>query len=617
MKYCRKIELLAPAKNVACGIEAVNHGADAVYIGAPKFGARSAAGNSLDDIRYLVSYAHIFRVKIYVTINTILKDEELEETRKLIWDLYYIGVDALIVQDMALLRMQLPPIPLHASTQMDNRTPEKVAFLQRMGYKQTVLARELSIQQIATIHKHVPDMPLEVFVHGALCVSYSGQCYASQACFGRSANRGECAQFCRLPFKLKDAQGKVLFDDKYLLSLKDMNRSEYLEELLDAGVTSLKIEGRLKDVTYVKNVTAFYRKKLDELFKKRPEYVRASSGSVSLSFTPQLNKSFNRGFTTYFLHGRQEQICSFSTPKSVGEEMGYVKEQRGGAIIMAGTQHFNNGDGACYYDEMGRLQGFRINKVDQNKLYPLERLNLRSRTVLYRNFDQEFEKQLSKESAQRKLNVVLILSEMPDGFLLCLKDEDECSVGVPLRCTKELARSPQYDNYVRQLSKMGNTPFAVQSVDVRLSDNWFIPTSVLNDLRREGVEALLRTRKISYPAELSIPAYRKNNPVDEFIAGQSFSYLANVMNDEAKAEYKALGASFVSPAFEKDGSSAKGNAIMFCRHCIRYMMGACRKQPNAKVTQLQEPLFLESRDGKRFQLEFDCKQCQMNVYEVD
>lgn len=312
--------------------------ADAVYIGAPKFGARAAAVNSLEDIAALVEHAHLYNARIYVTVNTILKEEELKETERMIWELYRIGVDALIVQDMGITRLNLPPIPLHGSTQMDNRTPEKVRFLADAGFRQVVLARELSLQEIRGIHEACPDVPLEVFVHGALCVSYSGQCYVSQACFGRSANRGECAQFCRLPFSLVDADGKTIVRDKHLLSLKDLNQSEVLEELLDAGATSLKIEGRLKDVSYVKNVTAAYRKKLDTIFARRKEYTRASSGTCHFDFQPQLDKSFSRGFTHYFLQGRGGEIASFDTPKSLGEEMGTLKEQRGGYVTVAGVK---------------------------------------------------------------------------------------------------------------------------------------------------------------------------------------------------------------------------------------------------------------------------------------
>ena len=316
----RPIELLAPARNLECGMEAINHGADAVYIGAPRFGARAAAGNSLEDIAALVRYAHLYNARIYVTVNTILKDDELQDTEAMIWDLYRAGVDALIVQDMGITRLKFPPIPLHASTQMDNRTSQKVKFLAEAGFRQVVLARELTLEEIAAIHRDCPDTPLEVFVHGALCVSYSGQCYASQACYGRSANRGECAQFCRLGFDLVDADGKVIVRNKHLLSLKDMNQSENLEALLDAGASSLKIEGRLKDVSYVKNVTAYYRQRLDAILKRRKEYCRASSGSVRLDFRPQLDKSFSRGFTDYFVHGRNPGIFSFDTPKKRMED---------------------------------------------------------------------------------------------------------------------------------------------------------------------------------------------------------------------------------------------------------------------------------------------------------
>lgn len=355
----RPIELLAPAKNADCGIEAIRHGADAVYIGAPRFGARAAAGNSIEDIARLVSFAHQFRARVYVAVNTILQDEELKDTEAMVWDLYRAGADALIVQDMALLQLNLPPIPLHASTQMDNRSTEKVRFLQQQGFSQVVLARELTLQQIRTIHEACPSVPLEVFVHGALCVSYSGQCYVSQHCFNRSANRGNCAQFCRLKFNLVDADGRIIEQDKHLLSLKDMNQSDQLEQILAAGASSLKIEGRLKDMAYVKNVTAYYSQKLNAIIRNHPEYVRASSGESTYSFRPQLEKSFNRGFTHYFLNGRKADIFSFNTPKSLGEEMGYVKEIRGKSIIVAGVKPFNNGDGLCFMDENGKLQGFR------------------------------------------------------------------------------------------------------------------------------------------------------------------------------------------------------------------------------------------------------------------
>ena len=487
MSRQRKIELLAPAKNLECGIEAVNHGADAVYIGAPRFGARAAAINSLEDIAALVKYAHLYNVRIYVTVNTILKEEELVETERMINELYRVGVDALIVQDMGITRLNLPPIPLHASTQMDNRTPEKVRFLSDAGFRQIVLARELSLQEIRTIHEACPETQLEVFVHGALCVSYSGQCYVSQACFGRSANRGECAQFCRLPFNLIDADGKTIVRDKHLLSLKDLNQSEVLEDLLDAGATSLKIEGRLKDVSYVKNVTAAYRQKLDAIFARRKEYVRASSGACHFDFKPQLDKSFSRGFTNYFLQGRRQDIASFDTPKSLGEEMGTLKEQRGNYLTVAGVKPFHNGDGVCFLDEQNGLQGFRINRVDGNKLYPAGEVpHIKPRTRLYRNFDQDFERILVRKSSERKLAVNWELSDTSWGFALTATDEDDNRVTLSFPYSKELARTPQAENLRTQLSKLGNTPFEVvnnvsdeaSGLVLKLSQNWFIPASV-------------------------------------------------------------------------------------------------------------------------------------------
>ena len=323
MSKPRKIELLAPAKNLESGMEAILHGADAVYIGAPKFSARAAAGNSMADIQALVKFAHLYNARIYVALNTLLTDDELAETESMIHELYSFGVDALIVQDMGITRLNLPPIPLHASTQTDNRSVEKVKFLADSGFTQVVLARELSLNEIKEIHEACPKTSLEVFVHGALCVSYSGQCYVSQACYGRSANRGACAQFCRLPFEMVDADGKTITKNKHLLSLKDLNLNDELEALLDAGVSSLKIEGRLKDLTYVKNVTAAYRQKIDAILKRRKDFVRASSGKSTYTFTPQLDKTFSRGFTKYYLNGRgSNEVASFDTPKSLGEEMG-------------------------------------------------------------------------------------------------------------------------------------------------------------------------------------------------------------------------------------------------------------------------------------------------------
>lgn len=604
----RKIELLAPAKNLECGIAAIDHGADAVYIGAPKFGARAAAVNSLEDIAALVEYAHLYNARIYVTVNTILKDEELQETEKMIWALFRAGVDALIVQDMGITGLNLPPIPLHASTQMDNRTVEKVRFLADAGFRQVVLARELSLREISKIHEACPDVPLEIFVHGALCVSYSGQCYVSQACFGRSANRGECAQFCRLPFSLVDAEGRVIVKDKHLLSLKDLNQSDELEALLDAGASSFKIEGRLKDVSYVKNVTAAYRRKLDAIFARRKEYVRASSGSCRYAFNPQLDKSFSRGFTHYYLHGRTKDVFSFDTPKSLGEEMGTMKEARGNYLTVAGLKSFNNGDGVCYIDEQGRLQGFRINRVEGNKLYPQEMPRIKPRTVLYRNFDQEFEKILARKSSERRIAVSVRLTDTPFGFALTLTDEDDNSVTLSLAREKELARTPQEENLKTQLAKFGNTPFEAVRIDIDFAGNWFLPASVLADFRRQAVEKLISARRINYRRELFVL-----KPTAHAFPQSTLTYLGNVMNAQAVSFYAGHGVASIAPAFER--APAEKAVLMFCKHCLRYSMGWCPVHQRER-SPYREPYYLVSTDGKRFRLEFDCKNCQMKVNAV-
>lgn len=601
----RKIELLAPAKNLECGMAAIDHGADAVYIGAPKFGARAAAVNSLEDIAALVEYAHLYNVRIYVTVNTILKDEELKETEEMIRALYRVGVDALIVQDMGIAGLELPPIPLHASTQMDNRTAEKVRFLADAGFRQVVLARELSLREIGKIHEACPDVPLEIFVHGALCVSYSGQCYVSQACFGRSANRGECAQFCRLPFSLVDSNDRVIAKDKHLLSLKDLNQSEELEALLDAGASSFKIEGRLKDVSYVKNVTAAYRQKLDAILARRKEYVRASSGSCRYAFKPQLDKSFSRGFTHYFLHGRTRDVFSFDTPKSLGEEMGTMKEARGNYLTVAGLKSFNNGDGVCYIDEQGKLQGFRINRVEGNKLYPQEMPRIKPRTVLYRNFDQEFEKILARRSSERKMAVAIRLADTAFGFALTLTDEDDNRVTLSLPRAKEPARTPQEENLKMQLAKLGNTPFEAERVDIDFTENWFLPASVLADFRRQAIEKLIAARRINYRRELAVL-----RPTTHAFPQTTLTYLGNVMNARAASFYAGHGVASIAPAFEQ--TPVEKAVLMFCKHCLRYSMGWCPVHQRER-SPYREPYYLVSTDGKRFRLEFDCRNCQMKV----
>jgi putative protease len=603
----RKIELLSPAKDLQCGIEAINHGADAVYIGAPKFGARAAVGNSLEDIGILCRYAHLYGVRIYVTLNTILKDEELDEVELMIWELWRVGVDALIIQDMGIMKLHLPPIPLHASTQMDNRTSEKVQFLEKVGFKQVVLARELSLNEIRQISEHT-TVPLEVFVHGALCVSYSGQCYLSAALSGRSANRGECAQYCRLPYTMVDSTGKEIVSEKHLLSLKDMNRSEHLEALLDAGVSSLKIEGRLKDITYVKNVTAFYRKKLDEIFTRRKEYIRSSLGKSVFTFEPVVEKSFNRGFTSFFLNGRTSNITAFDTPKSLGELVGSVKEIKGNSFTISGLKQLNNGDGLVFFNKQGVLEGFRVNRVDANRVYPLEMPSILPKTPLYRNFDHAFEKLLAKPSAERKLGVQIQFLDNAFGFTLCMEDETGARVMITKSFAKELARSEQRDNICKQLSKLGNTPFEVTKVDVLLEDNWFIPSSLLAEMRREAVEKLVANRNIRYNREIAKSLHLQEKP---HFPQTQLTYLGNVANQKAQAFYKEHGITNIDSAFEIN--PLKGVPLMFTKLCLRYSMGWCPTYQKKK-SPYKEPYYLLYKET-RLRLHFDCKHCQMQVIQ--
>lgn len=587
------LELLAPAKNLACGIAAIDHGADAVYIGAPKFGARAAVGNSIDDIRQLCDYAHQFGARIYVTLNTIVYDHELDEAQKLINQLAGIGVDAILVQDMGLLQfMQDKPFEIHASTQTDNRTADKVRWLKQVGFSRAVLARELSAEEIAEIHREVPDIELEVFVHGALCVSYSGICYASQHCFQRSANRGECAQFCRMRFSLVDADGVEIEHERYLLSLKDMNQSDNLDKLIEAGAVSFKIEGRLKDVTYVKNVTAAYSERLNAFIRKHADqYCRASKGRCEYTFTPNLNRTFNRGYTTYFMNGRQPNIASFDTPKAVGEFVGKVKEIRHDSFNVAGTASFANGDGLCFLNQDRQFEGFRANRVVGNRIYPFKMpAGLRPGMSLYRNNDQEFERILSKPSATRKIPVSIALRAVADGFELSAD-----GVTVHFAAEHQIAQKSPHENLVRQLSKLGDTIYECQEVNVPDDFNYFIPNSQLTDMRRQLVEALVQPQRQVKQAKVGA-----NPGVDKL------SYQNNISNRQSAAFY---GTDELS-AYELKGGNGP---IMQCRHCIRYSLGYCVKRGGKRPT-WHEPLSLVLGDGRRFRLEFDCQHCQMNVY---
>lgn len=615
----RNLELLAPAKNLECGIAAINHGADAVYIGASQFGARAAAGNDIEDIRQLCQYAHRYSARVYVTVNTILYDDELDATLQLIRNLYNASVDGLLIQDMGVLQMQLPPIELHASTQTDNRTADKVRWLRSLGFKRIVLARELSAKEIAVIHEAVPDIELEVFVHGALCVSYSGQCYASQHLCGRSANRGQCAQVCRMQFDLVDSDGRELIHQRHLLSLKDLNQSHHLEELIEAGATSFKIEGRLKDVTYVKNVVAAYSRQLNNIVHLHPDlYQRSSRGCSHHTFTPNLDKTFNRGFTTYFLRGRQQGIFSPDTPKAIGEYVGTVKEMRRDSFNVAGTATFANGDGLCFFavsttDGERQLEGFRINRAEGNRLYPQQMpRNLRAGMALYRNHDMEMERQLSRPSAERKIPVTMYLAATSDGF--SLSSDLTSAITVSVNAPHEQAQKPQYDNILRQLSRLGGTAYECADLKVQPDFNYFIPASLLSDLRRRLVEAMdnhLSTTPIHHTPTTAAP--EGPTSIADTTTSQEpphypIPYLYNIANQLSRQFYDAD----TLTAYELRGGDGP---LMQCRHCLRFELGYCVKH-GGKQSKWREPLFLRLADGRRLRLEFDCKHCQMNVYAV-
>ena len=602
------LELLAPAKNLECGIAAIDHGADAVYIGADHFGARAAAGNSTDDIARLCSYAHQFGARVYVTVNTIVYDNEIDSVRRLLKRIGEAGADAILVQDMALVSMLSDiGLEMHASTQTDNRTADKVEWLRGLGFKRVVLARELSVDEIAEIHAKHPDVELEVFVHGALCVSYSGQCYASQYCFQRSANRGECAQFCRLKFDLVDAEGKVIEHDRHLLSLKDMCQIDNLERLAEAGAVSFKIEGRLKDVAYVKNVTAAYSRRLDEIVAAHPDkYRRASFGRVDYGFDPDLRKTFNRGYTTYFADGRQPDIFSPDTPKALGEYVGKVKEVKRQCLTVSGVASFANGDGLCFINADRQLEGFRVNRAEGNHLYPSSMpRNLRQGVALYRNNDQQFERLLSRPSAVRRLSITMSLSATESGFALDVATEDGRKARVEAKAEHTVAQKPQHENIVRQLSKLGTTIYDCTNITIPDDFPWFVPSSLLAQMRRDAC------------AEVSEHSFTSKNPSP--LTSNSLSpltyknpsrppYLLNASNTLAVEFYRQLGVE--ASAFETQKKHGVGEKLMQCRFCLRHALGYCVNKGGRKP-QWKEPLFLRLPDGRKFQLQFNCKRCEM------
>ena len=587
------LELLSPAKNLECGISAIDHGADAVYIGAEKFGARAAAGNSIEDIGTLCRYAHQFDAKVFVTVNTLLHDDEFQEACDLVKQLDEIGADAVLIQDLRLYDMLmakgLKNIRLHASTQTDNRSAEKVKALRDMGFKRVVLARELSINEISQIHEEVPDVELEVFVHGALCVSYSGACYASEYCFGRSANRGECAQFCRMQFDLKDADGNVIMKRAHLLSLKDMSQLNNMERLAEAGAVSFKIEGRLKDADYVKNVTAAYSEQLNALCRKYPDkYRRASMGRCTYTFTPDVRKSFNRDFTTYFANGRQQGLVNFDTPKAIGEQVGTVKEiryRRDGNVEsfnVSSTASFSNGDGLCFYNEARELIGFRVNRAEGNRLFPLHvTKELKPGTRLYRNHDQAFDTLLSKPSAMRKVDVRMAFHVGEDKLTLTITDEHNNTYQAELPYDYQPAQKPQEENIRRQLLKLGNTIYQCNQLEITTdAENPFIPSSLLAELRRKA-----------------------------------FSNPSVIGREAALAEQERRGETYSSDSpYSSYSSYREEGLLMQCRYCLRHELGYCSKY-SARMP-WKEPLSISLSDSEKkeeFQLRFNCARCQMEV----
>lgn len=631
----RKIELLAPAKNLECGIAAIDHGADAVYIGAAQFGARQTAGNSTDDIAELTRYAHQFGAAVYVTVNTIVYEKELAALEHLLKQLVEMGVDAILVQDMAVLEIykklkaeyvargyRMPA--LHASTQTDNRSADKVKWLKENGFERVVLARELSLEEITDIHKAHPDVELEAFVHGALCVSYSGACYASQYFFNRSANRGECAQFCRMAFDLKDSDGETLIEDSYLLSLKDMCQLDRLGDLLEAGVCSLKIEGRLKDANYVKNVVATYSEALNAYIAKHTgKYCRSSYGRCTYTFTPALEKTFNRGFTHYFFNGRQKDISSFNTPKAMGEYVGYVKEIRRGSFNVAGTAMFANGDGLCFFNRQKKLEGFRVNRVENNRLYPLTMpKNLEPGMALYRNNDIEFERAMQGKTSTRKLQVRFVVDVVDGKLTFTATDECGRSANVVLNETPEKAQKSQHDNIVKQLEKLGNTVWTANEICINNSaDEFFIPSSRLAAVRRELLEALEDTPVSNHTDNQAVDRTATNSVNANNTVYADTIDIANVANTTAQNYYAAHGVKNAPTAFElnsdhKAGSTTAPSAVpplMTCRYCLRYALGYCVKNGGKRPT-WHEPLHLEAKNGIRVRLAFNCAKCQMEVY---
>jgi len=601
------IELLAPARDAKTAIAAITCGADAVYIGASQFGARQAAGNPLDEIRKVTEYAHPYYVKVYVTLNTLLFDNELVVAEKMIGQLYKIGIDGLIIQDTGLLELDLPPIPLIASTQMDNSTPEKIKFLEEVGFTRAILARELTIKQIQQIRK-ATSIELECFIHGSLCVGASGQCFLSYALGGRSGNRGECAQPCRKLYTLKDLQEKTIAEKRYLLSLKDLNLSEHIEQLIDAGVTAFKIEGRLKEIPYVANTVGLYRKKFDAILEKK-KLKRSSSGKTRLKFNPDIKKTFNRGFTDYGIEGRYDLIGSIDTPKSIGEFIGVVKEVQKASFVIDGKEQLHNADGICFFDHNNNLTGTVINKVEGRRVWPQKMQDIYVNSKIYRNFDYQFSKALEKDPAERKISISMVLKETADGFSLTGTDEEGNEAAVELNLKKQpaLKKDEAQNTIITQLKKLGNTIFECSQVQLDLSRPYFFAVSALNSARRTLIEKLLETRETTRPQK-AVKVLKNSIPYPV----KELTYFGNVLNKKARSFYQQHGVEKIESAAES-GLDMRGRLVMKTKYCLRRQLGLC-KYPNGRIS--VEPLILEDEDGHKLRIEFRCGPCVMDIYHL-
>lgn len=610
----RKIEILAPAKNLYQGMAAVNAGADAVYIGAPLYGARSNATNSLEDIAEMVKYAHLFKAKVLVTLNTILYENELEPCRQLIWDLYRIGVDALIIQDMGILEMELPPIAIHASTQANNRDAGHVKFLADAGIKRVVLARELNLDQIREIHE-ASDVELEFFVTGALCVSFSGNCYMSIANGERSANRGSCAQNCRLPYQLIDGNGNTLIESSHLLSIKDLDLSDELPNLIEAGISSFKIEGRLKDIVYVKNNTSYLRKRLDAFLEAHPDqYQKASSGRTFYNFEPGLDRSFNRGYTDYFVNQRHSKIGSWESPKSQGQYIGKLLEQKANGYLIENYELLNNGDGLYFINEQGVADGAQVNIIVNDIVVPNTLKPLPVGTEIYRNHDAEFNRMLENEnSAVRKIGVKMRFSETETGFQLHAVDEDGHETQTSFDAPKDLAKNADglIDNIKKNLGKTGNTPFMADEIVVDFSQNWFLPNSKVNEIRRAALEQLAEIRIRDYQRE-EHQIVKTDHPYP--VKQLDFTY--NVSNKLARQFYHRHGVTDIEKAFELQWDPGKSR-VMVTKYCVKYELGKCPRYQRATMgAKVAEPLTLKHGEVE-YKLKFNCKPCEMEIWEKD